>query len=242
MARVGQEVAQVGADRPRPVDVGRAGPAGPAGPGQRTTNRLAGAVCELLLELGEHAGDDLTRRRPRLLGQRPVELDEQRDEVQIRLELAEQLRFEQQLAEVEPLDGVALEDLDDGRREVTADVAQPPGHRRRGSAESGGPARASAGRDRAVVERTEGLVDALVVAGQANRRPIGVTAAEDEPPPTQPLRLETRRSRACCGRRRRWSARRAERVIRLRTTRLARSDAAGEGAGAPAVPNRVIRL
>ena len=150
-ALLGQPVAQVGVDRARPVDVGRARAAGAAGPGERAAHGLAGAVGEALLELAEHRGDDLAGRRPGLVGQGPVELDEQRDEVQVGLQLVEQLRLEQQLAEVEALDGVALQHLHDRRREVAADVAEPAGDRRRRAGQAAGAPAAATARRLAVV-------------------------------------------------------------------------------------------
>jgi hypothetical protein len=46
--------------------------------------------------------------------------------VDVGFDRLEQLGFEQQLAQVEPLDCIALQDLDDRRREVRADVTEPP--------------------------------------------------------------------------------------------------------------------
>ena len=172
-AVLGQPVAQVGVDRARPVDVGRARPAGAAGPGQRAAHGLAGAVGEARLELRQHLADDLAGRRPGLVGQRPVELDEQRDEVQVGLQLVEQLRLEQQLVQVEALDGVALQHLHDRRREVAPDVAEPAGHGRRRPGQPAGATGAAAARRRLVVERAEGDVDALVVAAQVDARAVG---------------------------------------------------------------------
>ena len=51
--------------------------------------------------------------------------------MEVGLELVQQLRLEQQPAQVEPVDGVALEHLHDRTREVPTDVAEPPGNRRR---------------------------------------------------------------------------------------------------------------
>ena len=82
-------------------------------------------------------------RRPRLVGQRPVELDEQRHEVQVGLQLVEQLGLEQELVQVEALDRVALEDLHDRCREVAPDVAEPAGDPRRRPGEPAGAARAT---------------------------------------------------------------------------------------------------
>ena len=62
-----------------------------------------------MLDLVDDLGDDLAGRGPGGVGQQPVELDEQRDEVQVGLDAREHLRFEQQLAEVEPLDRIALQ-------------------------------------------------------------------------------------------------------------------------------------
>ena len=134
----GNPVTQVGRDRHRPVDVAGAGPTRARRPRERATHGLAGLVGEASLEVGEHLGDHLAGGRPRLVGEVPVEFDEQRDEVDVGFEAVEQLRFEQQLAQVEPLDGVALEDLHDRRREVAADVAEPAHDRRLRAAEPAG--------------------------------------------------------------------------------------------------------
>ena len=109
--------------------------------------------------------------------------------MQIGLELVEQLRFEQQLVQVEALDGVALQDLHDRCREVAADVAEPAGDGRRRLGQPAGAARAPAAWRGLVVERAERDVDALVVAAQVDARAVGGTAAQHEPPAAEALLL-----------------------------------------------------
>jgi hypothetical protein len=105
--------------------------------------------------------------------------------VDVGFQLGEQLRFEQQLGEVEALDGVALQDLDNGHREVATYIAQPARDRRRrprqatdAATAGGAPATLLA----TVVERTEGGVDAAVVAVEANSVAVAVAASEYESP------------------------------------------------------------
>ena len=124
---------------------------------------------------------DLAGGRPGLVGEVAVQLDEQRDEVDVGLDALEQFGFEQQLAQIEPLDGVALEDLDDRGREVPADVAEPPDHRRAWSARArpnDHPVAVMQLRlsSVAVVQRTERGVDPDVVAGQHRRGSAGIAA------------------------------------------------------------------
>ena len=109
--------------------------------------------------------------------------------MEVGLELAEQFRLEQEPAEVEAVDGVALEDLDDGGREVPADVAQPAGDRWGRAGEAAGPPGPASRRRRPVVERAQRGVDADVVAVQAGPGAVRLTAAEHQPPPPQPLGL-----------------------------------------------------
>ena len=126
--------------RVRPVDVAGPRPARAVGAGERAVDRLAGAVGEPLLEVGQHLGDDRTGGRPRLVGQQAVELDEQRDEVEIGLHRLEHLGFEQQPAQVEAFDRVALQHLHHRRGEVPPDVAQPACDPRRRATEPAGAA------------------------------------------------------------------------------------------------------
>ena len=168
------------AGRGRPVRLARR---------QRAAHGLAGAVGEPRLELRQDLADDLAGRRPGLVGQRPVELDEQRHEVEVGFQLVEQLRLEQQLVQVEALDGVALQHLHDRRREVAADVAEPAGDGRRRPGQAAGAAGAPARGRGLVVERAERDVDALVVAAQVDAGAVGGPAAEHEPPAAQALLL-----------------------------------------------------
>ncbi len=102
-----------------------------------TADRVRSANC--VLQPVEHLGDDLARRRLGGLGEHLVELDEHAHEVHIGLELRQELRFQQQLGEIEPLDGVTLEHLHHGHREVAADVAEPSRHRRSRTSEPADP-------------------------------------------------------------------------------------------------------
>ncbi len=113
-AVLGQPVPQVGMHGVGPVDVARPWPPRSVGAGERAVDRLAGAVGETLLEVGEHLGDDRAGRRPRLVGEQTVELDEQRDEVEVGLDRLEHLRFEQQPAQIEAFDRIALQHLHHG--------------------------------------------------------------------------------------------------------------------------------
>jgi hypothetical protein len=162
---------------------------------QRPVDGGAGAVAQLAFELGEHVGDDGARRGTRLVRQQVVELDQQRDEMEIRLDRRQQFGFEQQLPQVEPLDRVALHHLDDFAWEVAADVAEPAGDARCAAPEPARPPRpASAGTalrgPRHVVHRAERGVDPDVVTPQLDVGAVGIAATEHQPPPVEtfPLR------------------------------------------------------
>ena len=57
------------------------------------------------------------------------------DQMHVRLHGLQHLRLQQQRGQAEPVDGVALHDLDDGGGEVRTDVAEPARHVGRGAAE-----------------------------------------------------------------------------------------------------------
>ncbi len=133
----------------------------------------------------EHAADDLAGGGPGLVGQEAVELDERADEVHVGLELGEQLRFEQQVGEIEPLDRIALQHLHHRHREVATDVAEPAGHRRGRSAEGAGAA------------RTRPATGAFggVVAGCRGRRRCAGRRVRAAPPPASSAPPSTSRQR-----------------------------------------------
>jgi hypothetical protein len=86
------------------------------------------------------------------------------------LDGAQQLRLEQQLTQIEPFDGIALEDLHDRCREIATDVAEPTHHTRLRPPEtpcSLPPARAIPAFTVAlVVQRSECCIDSSIVALQ----------------------------------------------------------------------------
>ena len=129
-------MAQVGADRAVPVDVGGAGTGGPSRPADRPADALAGGPAEALLDLGDDLRHDLAGCRPARVGQEPRQLEQGGDEVDVGLHGRQQLRFEQQAPQLQPLDRVPLDDLHDRRGEEAPDVAEPAGHTGRGRAES----------------------------------------------------------------------------------------------------------
>ena len=105
---------------------------------------------------------------------------------------AEHLRLEQQLAQVQPVDRVALHDLHDRGREVGPDVAEPArdasARTRRARPTA---VRPPAGRSGvAVVERGQRRVDRLVAAGQARAR---------RGPPAEPQPSSSRQRRQPLG-------------------------------------------
>ena len=158
-------------DRVRPVDVAGAGTPGPRRPGEGAAHGLRRLIGEPRLQIGEHPLDHAPRRRPGLVGEQPVEFDEQRHEMDVGLDRPQQLGFEEQLPQVEPLDGVTLEDLHDRRREVAADVAEPADDARLRPAEPAGPLPAARAERRRsalalVVERAERRIDPPVVADE----------------------------------------------------------------------------
>jgi len=124
-------------------------------------------VGQATFEIGEHLGDDLTGGRPGLVGEVAVELDEQRDQVDVGLDALQQFGLEQELAEIETFDGVSLKHLHHRRRKVPADVTQPAHHRRFRPAQSPGAARPASAVLATVVQRAEGGIDPSIVATQA---------------------------------------------------------------------------
>ena len=154
--------------------------------GQRAVHGLLGRRGQALLDLRDHLSDDLAGRGPGGVGQQLVELDEQGDEVQVGLDGAQHLRFQQQLAQVEPVDRVALQHLHHRRREVAADVAEPAGHRRRRGPEPAGPAAAAALARPGVVDRGQGGVDARVVAVELHAVDAARAASAPSPPSSAP--------------------------------------------------------
>ena len=168
-AVLGNPVTQIRLDRVRPVDVTRAGSPGARRPGQRAAHCLTCLVAQPLLDLGQHLRDHLARRGAGLVGEQLVQLDEHRHEPDVGFDRLEQLGFEQELAEVETFDGVTLQDLDDRRGEVPADVAEPADDTWLRPAEAPGPTRRTASPPiggAAVVERTERSVDPDIVTAQ----------------------------------------------------------------------------
>jgi len=189
---LGLVVPEVGVHGAEPVDVAGAGPATPVGPGERTVHGRTRPVGEPLLQLGEDPGDDVAGGRSRLVGQEVVELDQHGDQVVVGFDRLEQLGFEQELPEVEPLDRVPLHDLDDRLGEVRPDVAEPAGHAGRRPAKTSRtptPPPAPTLLGLLVVDRAHRGVDAHVVTGEPGTRPVRLTAAQHQPPPPHPLGL-----------------------------------------------------
>ena len=122
---IGEVVAQVGVDGSPPVNVAGARPTGALRTSERAVHCLLGARREPALDLLDHLGHQLAGRRSGGIGEQFVQLHEQRDQMQIGLNGTQHLRFEQQLTQVQPIDGIALQHLHHTGREVTADVAQP---------------------------------------------------------------------------------------------------------------------
>lgn len=80
--------------------------------------------------------DDRPRRGAGPLGDDAAEPDERRDEVDVGLHGLHRLGLEERLGQPEAVHRVVLHDLHDRRREVAADVAEPPGHPWRGRPEA----------------------------------------------------------------------------------------------------------
>jgi hypothetical protein len=108
-------------------------------PGERAVHRVAGAVVRCRSRSARTRATTWRAVARVSSGSSCVELDQQRDEVQVGFDRLEQLGFEQQLTQVVALDGVALEHLHDRRREVAADVAEPARDGRRRPAEPAAP-------------------------------------------------------------------------------------------------------
>ena len=187
-----QPMLQIGGNGSGPVDVGvPAGPADARGPVQCAVHRGPGAVGDPLLDLPDHRRDHRTRGGAGLLGQQLAHPDQRGHQIDVRFHRVQQFRLQQQLVQLQPLDRVPLHDLDDGGREVGADVAQPADHPRRGRAEAGRPFPVGLPRSAAVVDRGQRAVDALVVGGQPAGRAqrVIVGSADQQPPAPQPLGL-----------------------------------------------------
>ena len=161
----------------------------PGRPVDRAVHRRAGRLGDPALDLGDDLAHDEPGRAPGRLGHHPVEADQRRRQVDVRLHRVEQLGLQQQRGQVEPLDRVALQDLDDRGREVRRGC-------RRASARPTGPTRparpgAASGRPRprvvGVVQRGERPVHLLLVGGQAGLERLLGRLAEQQPPPAVAL-------------------------------------------------------
>src|ERR1700674_1479876 len=97
----------------------------------------------------------------------------------VRLDLVQQLGFEQHLAEVQSLECILLHNSDHRGRKERADVAEPP--RDLGI----GPAKACLAVR--VVERPKHIVELDVLAPKLHTGAVRLFPAEHEPPPPQPL-------------------------------------------------------
>ena len=193
-----QIVAQVGMNGVTPVDVAEARPSSALAARERTVHSLLGPRRQSLFDLLDDLGNDLPRRSPGCVRQELVELDQQRDEVQVRFDGAEHLWLEKQLAKIEPIDGVALQDLDHRRREVSTDVTQPASYRRRRRPQPARATPAATPGRRAVVHRGQCCVDPCIVAVELQAGDTGTGAgvardligtAQDHPPSSQSLRI-----------------------------------------------------
>ena len=154
-----------------------------------------GAGREPLLQVLDDLAYDGPRRLLRRLRHRLVEREQGADEVDVRLHRLQHLRLQQQRGQSEPVDGVALHDLDDGGREVRPDVAEPArdGRRRRPEPRRtvlAPPARLSP----FAVERGQRAVHRRVPPGERAPGAVRRVPAEHEPPAPQPL-LGARRPR-----------------------------------------------
>src|SRR5262249_42523802 len=108
------------------------------------------------------------------------ELSQRRDEVDVGHDRIEELGLDEELAEIEPREGVLLEDADDLGRKVGADVAEPARHRRSRAAEAALAVGGAEARERApagAIGRAEVDVGA-----------VGAVAAEDQAPAFQTIR------------------------------------------------------
>src|SRR5262249_12024006 len=106
------------------------------------------------------------------------------------LQRRQEFRLKHHGLEIEPLEGIALDYLHDRRREEFANIAEPAGDARRGSAEpssAAGPAPRAA--ITAVIERRERAIDALVALRESAR----VVTPEHQAPAAAALILR------CCG-------------------------------------------
>ena len=150
-----------------------------------------------LADLLDHLSDQLASSGARGVGQQSVEFDQQGDEVQVGFDGTEHLRFEQQLAQLQPLDRVALHHLHHGGREVATDVAQPTRHCGSGLAEATAAPSTTLATGLRVVHRGQRSVDARIVTVEPQGSDpgsasvvvgIGV-AAEHHPPAPEPFQV-----------------------------------------------------
>jgi hypothetical protein len=129
-------VTKIRADGARPVDVAKAGTAGPARAVDRAADGRGRAPAEFLHEIRDDFRHDHPRGGLGPFGHGRAQADEIGDEMDVGLEGLEKFRLEQQRLQVEPVEGVALDDLDDRRREELPDLAEPARDFRRRGAES----------------------------------------------------------------------------------------------------------
>ena len=138
-AVLGQVVLEVPGDGAVPVDVAQLGSVRAGGAVQGSGDGGPGAVGDALLDVLDDGADDGPRGRPGRLRDGRAEADQGRDEMDVGLQGLHQLRFEEERPDPEPVDRVALHDLDDGGRKVCADVAEPRRDPRRRPAQTGAP-------------------------------------------------------------------------------------------------------
>jgi hypothetical protein len=122
-------------------------------------------VCgDALFDLADDLFHDHARGRLRGLGHYAVEAQQRTDQVHVGFHRFEQFRLQQQLRQVQPIDRIALHDLDDGGRKVIADVAEPARHLGRRATET---ARAFAGCRGVVgvVQRRQRRIHRSIVGG-----------------------------------------------------------------------------
>lgn len=172
-------MAQIPDDRARPIDIGMARPPRSAPPVDGTADRLAGSCLEFCEQFLDDLGDHLARCCFGLLRHHRAQRDQVRHEMNVGLAGRQEFRLEQHLFQAEPLEGVLLDHLHDGRRKELADIAEPTGDPWRRGAVPDTSARLLA-LPLAVIEARQRCIETLISLGKAGR----IVAAERQPPAT----------------------------------------------------------
>ena len=171
-------VTQIGANGAVPVDLGMARTAVALAAVQRTGHGAAHGLFQLFHQLVHHLAHHQPCRGLGVLRDDRAQRDQVRHQMYIGLHVFQHLGLQQQLAQLQPLHGVALHDLHDLAGKVFADIAEPARDGWRGVAAS---TLARAQLAVLFIQRGQGLVHFLQAARDAAAAGIGRAAQHHAP-------------------------------------------------------------